>query len=155
MNLSGGRQVEQVLRCFSFQGRANRQRYWLTSLALIGLLIVALILAQLLGVIGALLGGVAFVAYLVAVLAVAARRLHDRNRSGWWLLPMYLPILVLSFLEGVASAFQEDAGSVFVLLTLPFTIWVFVELGCLRGTMGPNRFGADPLRPEFQAEVFS
>ena len=26
-------------------------------------------------------------------------------------------------------------------------VWAFVELGCLRGTIGPNRYGPDPLEP--------
>ena len=50
-------------------------------------------------------------------LAVAVRRLHDTNRSGWWLLLNLAPI----------------AGQVVL------TIWMFE-----RGTVGENRFGADP-----------
>ena len=47
-----------------------------------------------------------------------AKRWHDRDKSGWWSLIMFIPII----------------GS----------IWMLVELGFLRGTEGPNRFGADP-----------
>jgi len=48
-----------------------------------------------------------------------AKRWHDRGKSGWWSLIMFVPII----------------GS----------IWLLVELGFLRGTEGPNRFGPDPL----------
>jgi uncharacterized membrane protein YhaH (DUF805 family) len=53
-------------------------------------------------------------------LATAAKRLHDRDKSFWWCLVGIIPVL----------------GG----------IWVFIQLYCLRGTDGPNRFGSDPLR---------
>jgi uncharacterized membrane protein YhaH (DUF805 family) len=73
---------------------------------------------------------------------------------------MYLPVFVLSLLALAAEgAGEADAAAGLNALTLPFSIWVFVELGCLRGTPGPNRFGLDPLNPldpfdPSQAEVF-
>jgi uncharacterized membrane protein YhaH (DUF805 family) len=51
-------------------------------------------------------------------LAVAAKRWHDRGKSGWWTL-----IVLVPFIGG---------------------IWMFVEAGCLRGTVGPNNYGPDP-----------
>jgi uncharacterized membrane protein YhaH (DUF805 family) len=33
----------------------------------------------------------------------------------------------------------------FSLASLAISIWAFVELGCLRGTAGPNKYGPDPL----------
>jgi uncharacterized membrane protein YhaH (DUF805 family) len=39
-------------------------------------------------------------------------------------------------------------------LSLPFSIWAFVELGCLKGTAGSNRFGEDPLAAPLD-EVFA
>jgi uncharacterized membrane protein YhaH (DUF805 family) len=52
-------------------------------------------------------------------LAVFAKRWHDRDKSGWWSLILLVPFI----------------GS----------IWALVECGCLPGTEGPNRYGADPL----------
>jgi len=52
-------------------------------------------------------------------LAIATKRWHDRNKSGWWTLIILIPLV----------------GA----------IWYLVELGFLRGTEGPNRFGEDPL----------
>jgi uncharacterized membrane protein YhaH (DUF805 family) len=146
--------VDKVLRYFSFRGRANRQRYWLTALALYGLMVVALLLAFIVPVVGGVVGVTAVVAFLVAVLALAARRLHDRGKSAWWLLIMYVPLVVLSGLGQVASISSPEAGAGFALLSLPFSVWILVELGCLRGTVGPNRFGPDPLQPA-PVEVFS
>jgi uncharacterized membrane protein YhaH (DUF805 family) len=144
--------VDKVLKLFSFQGRANRQRYWLTSLALYGLLLGA---AMLVGVPFA--GPFVFFAVLVVVAvggaAVVVRRLHDRGRSGWWALAIYLPIFIVSALSGAASMSSPDAGAGIGLLSLPFSIWIFIDLGCLRGVRGPNRFGPDPLEP--LQEVFA
>jgi uncharacterized membrane protein YhaH (DUF805 family) len=52
-------------------------------------------------------------------LAVYTKRWHDRNKSGWWSLILFVPLI----------------GS----------IWMLVELGFLRGTEGANRFGPDPI----------
>jgi uncharacterized membrane protein YhaH (DUF805 family) len=51
-------------------------------------------------------------------IAVGVKRCHDRDRSGWWLLAHCVPVLG--------------------------TLWSLVDLGFLRGTPGPNRFGPDP-----------
>ena len=58
-------------------------------------------------------------AILYPSLAVAAKRFHDRDKSGWWILILFIPIIGF--------------------------IWYLVELGFLPGTPGPNRFGPDPL----------
>jgi uncharacterized membrane protein YhaH (DUF805 family) len=61
--------------------------------------------------------GIAGIALLLPGIAVSARRLHDLDRTAWWLL------LALTGIGGI------------VLL-----VW-----DCLKGTAGSNRFGADPL----------
>jgi uncharacterized membrane protein YhaH (DUF805 family) len=69
--------------------------------------------------------------FLLAVtlpgLAVAVRRLHDVDRSGWWLLS-YLTIIGILY---------------------PLLVWK-----CRRGTVGPNRFGHDPLGMEWVVAQF-
>ena len=57
-----------------------------------------------------------------AGLAVTAKRWHDCDRSGWWILIELIPII----------------GD----------ILVFVVLGFCKGTAGPNRFGPDPLKKQ-------
>ena len=85
------------------------------------------------------------------------QRLHDRGRTGLWALAVWalpgLPWLLMTlFMEGVrmhGNAPGGDAlGVFFALPTLGafvLYLWLFVELGFLRGTAGPNRFGPDPL----------
>ena len=101
-------------------------------------------------------------------LAVATKRLHDRGKSAWWLLVffllpvvlqiplfLYLPV-VFHFMGDAINAAQHhlppprqpyepplviiSRGAASIL-----SLWAFVELYCLRGTVGDNRFGPDPL----------
>ena len=58
------------------------------------------------------------IALIWASLAINVKRWHDRDKSGLWILIGVIPILG--------------------------PIWNFIETGCLRGTVGPNRFGNDP-----------
>jgi uncharacterized membrane protein YhaH (DUF805 family) len=79
-------------------------------------------------------------------MAICVRRLHDRNRSGWWL-PVYLflPGVLIALVEGKAT--QASTVLLYlaaVLLALVVVIWGFVEIGLRRGTPGPNRFGEGP-----------
>ena len=146
--------MDRLRSYFSFERRANRARYWLTVLALYAALFVTGLIAFSVPVLGVVVGLLGFVAALWAGTSVAIRRLHDRGKSGWWLLPMYLPVLVFS---GLSELMQDSSGEpniALAALSLPFSIWILVELGCLKGTVGPNRFGPDPLAPS-EIEVFS
>ena len=78
---------------------------------------------------------VAAAAIILPTLAVQVRRFHDRNLSGWW----YLALLIVS-----AVPYVGFIASIAILV-----------ISALRGTEGPNKFGADPLRPEARAEVFA
>ncbi|HZR73161.1 DUF805 domain-containing protein [Bradyrhizobium sp.] len=76
-------------------------------------------------------------------LATAVKRLHDRDKSGWWALP-YLVV------PGLYTQFQDRLPDADWLLPLPWAgvllmIAGFVELFCLRGTRWTNRFGPNPL----------
>jgi len=88
-------------------------------------------------------------AIFVASFAIAIKRLHDRNRSAWWLLLFYMgPVLFIA--TGVAIMWPTAGGASFLLgLCLiggfALAIWGSVEIGFLRGTTGYNRFGPDPL----------
>jgi uncharacterized membrane protein YhaH (DUF805 family) len=132
---------------FSFSGRVNRAPYWLagvlTYLCLMGLVWVAIGLAFA-GRIGATV--VLVVAILVALvwvgLALAAKRLHDRDKSAWWLLLFYLgPVLLNGWGRHAVSGGRVILG----LIAFAISIWALVELGFLRGTPGENRYGPDPL----------
>lgn len=120
--------IESVKSCFekyaTFSGRASRPEYWYWILfTLIASFILDLIGASLLGfnlaegakynIFSALFSLVTF----LPGLAVSARRLHDVNRSGWWMLIAFT-----------------------IIGLIPLTIWY-----CQKGTEGDNRFGKDPL----------
>jgi uncharacterized membrane protein YhaH (DUF805 family) len=77
--------------------------------------------------------------------ATSVKRLHDRNKSGWWIFPFFI---APGLLDRLSDWIDAPTAAVFVsAIAFGLTIWCFVELLCLRGTRGPNRFGPDPLAP--------
>jgi uncharacterized membrane protein YhaH (DUF805 family) len=149
---------------FSFQGRSNRQRYWVTGITifmlyfLAALIVGALAELPMLAILGGLLFLVLIRVSLVAGLANGARRLHDRGKSAWWLLLFVgLPTLLSIPSELVKYSHDADAqalGLILLLPALPFYIWGFVVMACLKGATGPNRYGEDPLAPPVE-EAFA
>ncbi len=140
---------------FGFSGRINRGKYWLAVLIFV---IISLVMATI-GYFAEeamafqLLNLVVSIGVLVSSIGVGIRRLHDRDKSGWWLLLFYL---VPSLMSAIGAAFffygigAEASGSIiasviFFVIGFAVLVWAFIELGCLRGTLGPNRFGPDPL----------
>ena len=123
----------------SFNGRIPRSKFW------IGLLVLIVVNWILMAILGMVFGTsmvmtadpanaeqameqmsamfipmmIAMIIMLYPSLAVYTKRWHDRGKSGWWSLIMFIPL----------------AGF----------IWFIVELGILRGTDGPNKYGPDPL----------
>jgi uncharacterized membrane protein YhaH (DUF805 family) len=87
---------------------------------------------------------------LVPNLMVAIKRLHDRNKSGWWLLFFIVPPQLLEFVAGQLFG-NEPISYVLRIPAIVVTLWMIVELGFLRGTIGPNRFGDDPLSSHKEA----
>jgi uncharacterized membrane protein YhaH (DUF805 family) len=144
---------------FSFNGRINRGKYWLAILIYsIAWTVFAVVLFGWLGGVnpdnlfslaGGALGLWAGGLILVAAgtwsgIATGIKRLHDRDKSGWWILLFWFGPSLLSG----SNAAMPDSGSnlVLALIGSVIAIWGFVELGCLRGTSGPNLYGPDPLQ---------
>ena len=148
---------------FTYTGRINRAKYWLTvaiylaiTVLLIGIGLIMFgdsllavsdeetdeIVAGLLsrGIGFTLIVLVVYIPMVVSGFMVGIKRLHDRDKSGWWLLVFYV-------LPGVLNTIGESlaAGWIFTLASFAVSIWALVELGFLRGTAGPNRYGPDPL----------
>jgi uncharacterized membrane protein YhaH (DUF805 family) len=74
--------------------------------------------------------------------ATAVRRLHDRNKSGWWIVPLFIaPVLLSKVGDWLGDSYPADFLR---LVLIALSLWGFVEILCLRGTRGPNRFGPDP-----------
>lgn len=110
---------EAVRTCFSkyatFSGRAPRSEFWF--FILFGIIV------QLVGEIidkasdSLIVGAIIALVLLLPTIAVSVRRLHDIDRTGWWYLLVFTVILWILLL-----------------------VWY-----CMRGTVGANRYGPDPL----------
>ena len=106
-----------------FTGRSRRKEYWSFFLLCLASAVVLSLVDGILGM-GGMIGGVYgplttlfLLALLVPSIAVGIRRLHDTDRSGWWIL-----IALVPFVGG--------------LILLVFYV--------LEGTRGPNQYGPDP-----------
>jgi uncharacterized membrane protein YhaH (DUF805 family) len=83
-----------------FNGRATRSEYWyfvlFNLLITIGLSIIDSLTGSFSLETGiGILGGIYALAVLIPSIAVAVRRLHDANRTGWWLLISFIPLIGL------------------------------------------------------------
>jgi uncharacterized membrane protein YhaH (DUF805 family) len=76
---------------FNVNGRARRTEYWMYFLVYFGVMVVAGILDSIIGL--GLLGGLAALVHLIPSITVGVRRLHDIDRSGWWLLIALVPLV--------------------------------------------------------------
>ena len=114
--------VRNVLGKYAtFSGRARRAEYWWWTVAYF---LVAIVLSIVDAVVVGASGGAGVLNLILALalfvpsIAVAARRLHDINRSGWWQLIIVVPLI----------------GAIVLI------VWY-----CTKGTAGSNRFGEDPV----------
>lgn len=124
-------------------GRLNRAKYWGISLVLAAILIAGTVAADALDLepVWAALGVLTIVC-LAAGLAVGVKRLHDRDKSGWWILIFYVTPLLL---DGTAEWIGGWLAGGLRFANLAISVWALIELGIRRGTQGPNRYGDDPL----------
>ena len=89
----------EVLKKYAvFSGRARRKEYWYFVLFNIIISIVLVMIDSMTGSFSAeggmgLLSGIYTLAVLIPSVAVSVRRLHDTNRSGWWLLISLVPLI--------------------------------------------------------------
>ena len=105
------------------QGRVNRKQLWLYLV--LPAVVVSIILSIIDASIGTvdpesglgLLSGLCSLIVLIPAIIVYIKRFHDRDKSGWWVLIAFTII----------------------------GIFLLIYWACVRGTAGPNRFGADPL----------
>ena len=83
----------KVLRQYAdFTGRARRQEYWMFTLVSVIISIVIQVIEAILDI-PQLLSGLYGLGVFIPSLAVGARRLHDTDRSGWWLLIALVPLI--------------------------------------------------------------
>lgn len=105
-----------------FTGRSRRKEYWMFFLLVLVVAIVVGLVEGILGLSGMIgpygpISTLFLLAILVPSIAVGIRRLHDTDRSGWWILIGLVP-----FVGGL----------------------ILLVFYCLEGTRGPNQFGPDP-----------
>ncbi|GAA0329706.1 DUF805 domain-containing protein [Sphingomonas oligophenolica] len=167
-------------RYAQFSGRSRRKEYWMWVLFTVLAGIVLGFIDRILGLGGrsvvlpqpgssgvfysafinrGLLANLFTLATIIPSLAVSVRRLHDTNRTGWWLLLPVLPYLIgfVLLFTGMATANQSltiiGGVGVFagVICAIVLLVWY-----CTAGTPGPNDYGDDPLSdtPEELARTF-
>lgn len=112
---------DAMRRYFDFKGRSTRSQFWLFTLFLLIIGFVAMVIDGSIGSAADTSPGPVFLTvyflHLVPSLSVSVRRLHDTDRTGWWVLLGLIPII----------------GQVVLL------VWL-----CSASTAGVNRFGGLP-----------
>ena|SRR5690349_9011993 len=156
-------------RYADFSGRSRRMEFWMWQVLQIIVYVAFTVLMMLVGGGmmmtasdpsalaaaggGILILGLVYLVYILIIfipsLAVAVRRLHDTNRSGWWILAPLVPYVLVFVGGGMAMSSPESPGAGgaialigmagVAILGLMLLVFYFLE-----GTKGPNRYGADP-----------
>lgn len=144
-----------------FRGRAPRAEYWWFTLALIVAFVVLAIVEGILGIHHMILynygplTALLWLATIVPSIAVGVRRLHDTNRTGWWILLPVVPYCIAFILGGAAMMGGAETGSsigmaagfgiasLFMLIGALCALVLLVFM-VLPGTPGENRYGPNP-----------
>jgi uncharacterized membrane protein YhaH (DUF805 family) len=159
---------EAVRRCLAryahFSGRAPRSEYWWYALAMNLAVWIAFLVAEAVAggltsdiavaaAVGRTVQGLLILALALPSLAVAVRRLHDTERSGWWLLvafvPLLGPILVIVFLAMPGTAEPNRFGLPAIIerrnVHIGATIGAAARIPVLVGLMGVVVLRSDEL----------
>lgn len=104
---------------FSLEGRISRSTFWLKLILPLTIILYAFLFIDIALEAEGVIYIIAALVLLWPNIAAGVKRLHDRNKSAWWLLITLIPI----------------AG----------VIWYLIDVGILKGTEGDNQFGPDPL----------
>ena len=111
---------------FGFSGRINRAKFWLAALIYVvfffGVIGIAMLMLSSLDTmfIAALL---AYVPLIVSGLAVGIKRLHDRDKSGWWLLLFYLAPLLINLFGIYVLGDAGTLNSILMVVSFAINIW--------------------------------
>jgi uncharacterized membrane protein YhaH (DUF805 family) len=132
----------------SFDGRINRAKWWAGSAIL---LVIWLVVDAIFGAstFGAALVVLVTLALFYPAYAVTAKRFQDRDKPGQTALYGLIPVLVAALLY--AFGFTGDLEGpnairwICILIYWGVGLWFLIDLGILKGTPGPNKFGGDPL----------
>lgn len=135
----------------STEGRIGRAQYWLGAIVLgVISIIVTFIAAR-------VVGGTAYIVVLliwqliISYLAynLMAKRFQDRDKASTYALYAIVALFILSaislFTTPPPGEMPGGISIVVSLITLVIAIWLLIELGILRGTVGSNQYGPDPV----------
>ena len=91
-------------------------------------------------------------------MALLSKRLNDRDRPDWLKWLFWAPFVIGTILgllgltwtlrpygEKFLLPLPNTIGWLFMIPNTIFLIWAFIECGFLRGTVGTNQYGPDPL----------
>jgi len=127
----------------SIDGRISRQPFWIALIILIGIELVAHF------TIGERWSSVVSLLLAYPYFAVIAKRGHDRNAPTWIAGIFMAGVVVLDLLALLnLLGSTEKPNTVFYVIGVPLGIMaliLLVDFGFRRGTVGPNRYGTDPL----------
>jgi len=134
---------------FSFQGRINRQPFWLAIWGAFFSAIVIMVLARFALPVGlqAIATTVIALALLWVGLALSVKRAHDLDR-GWGLVALsYAPNIALYAFQAIRAFAPEHRLAELLILLTGFVVGLMpvVKLLFFRGTQGSNQFGSNPL----------
>jgi uncharacterized membrane protein YhaH (DUF805 family) len=144
-----------------FSGRAPRPEYWWFFLAVIIAYVIVSIIESILGInrmVAGIYGPLTVLLMLgtfIPSIAVGVRRLHDTNRSGWWLLLPLVPYCLGMVFGGAAMVGAARGGSSAGMMAGAGIAGIFMLVGavgavvllifyCMPGTPGDNRYGPNP-----------
>jgi len=145
---------------FGFSGRINRATWWVTVLVpLFAMSLVAKLTADLGLNLGMIQDVVVWIILVWIWSTAGAKRLHDLDRTGVWVMLFVGSPFLLVGTVFLAHAVQSWPGltpdevnrigvaavAIAFLIYFAIQIWSLIWLGCLPGTVGPNRHGPDPL----------
>jgi uncharacterized membrane protein YhaH (DUF805 family) len=141
---------------FSFAGRIPRYQWWIRSLCIFAFVVVSsLVEVSIFGLgsrpdtVGLLEILMFDLVWLYASYCIAAKRFQDRGKPAFYAQIAVAVWLVKSILDLIGTTHQPIYNSIdysFSLVFIAIFVWFIVELGCLRGTVGPNQYGPDPVR---------
>jgi uncharacterized membrane protein YhaH (DUF805 family) len=150
--------LNAMRRYFEFGGRSSRYEFWFFVLFMIIASIVASFIDGLMFGAGAesfgILSPIVSLVHFIPSIAVSVRRLHDIDRTGWWILLAFAPLVVIAVLLGLLMLSTEDLmtsraglGTSMVIGGLAYlaAAILLIVFYCTRGTPGPNRFGPEPV----------
>jgi uncharacterized membrane protein YhaH (DUF805 family) len=141
--------MRRLFSLLRFDGRLSRLGYWRAYLVLLilggGFWCLGLFAILAIGAWGAVLLIPTPLA-LVGNVAIAVRRLHDRGKSGWWVVPLILlpQLISLGLSAQTAAAASPLVTLAASLLGIGLSVWGWVEIGFRRGKPDANRYGEAP-----------